>query len=230
MSMIGLRALRARGSARAEILDKHRRRVRLPRRGRLVLPARRERAADYVDVRRDRFQRVVRAREEELVRARGEVDAAGAELRHPERVQVRLVADHQVGDRREPPRDRRGELCEFAARARGPRRERASRGYTDTTRRTPSSCAAAVAFRSTIASSPPARYCPGDQRTVIRTTPRPARAARSTFALRADDVEAARSVVGGADEHPRSCRRRSGVDEREREREQQPPTAPHETS
>ena len=65
---------------------------------RVVAAARRERAADHLHVRRDRLDRVVGPREQVLVRGRGDVAAAGAELRHPERVQVRLVADDHGRD------------------------------------------------------------------------------------------------------------------------------------
>ena len=89
---------------------------------RLVLTARGECAADHVDVGRDRLERVVGLREQQLVRRRGEVTAAGAELRHPEQVQVRLVADDEVLDAGHEPCDRRCVFRELAAGARVERR------------------------------------------------------------------------------------------------------------
>ena len=87
-----------------------------------------ERAADHVHVVGDELERVVRAREQQLVRARREIDAAHPELRHPEQVEVRLVADDEVADRRELLRDRRRVRRELAARPEVSGVERQSRG------------------------------------------------------------------------------------------------------
>ena len=57
--------------------------------------ARRRRRSPSI-VRRDRLQRVVRLREQRHVRGRGRVAAVGVELRQPEAVEVRLVADDEV--------------------------------------------------------------------------------------------------------------------------------------
>ena len=83
---------------------------------RLVLTVRGECAADHVHVVGDELERVVGAREQQLVRARREVGAVHPELRHPEEVQVRLVADDEVADRGELLRDRRCIRRELAAR------------------------------------------------------------------------------------------------------------------
>ena len=103
------------------------RRVRRPRAGGVVAAARRQRAADHVDVRRDVLQRVVGLREQREVRGRRGVRAVGAELRQPEQVQVRLVADDHVADGGERARDRRrvgGELRPRRRRRRGHAAER----------------------------------------------------------------------------------------------------------
>ena len=66
----------------------------------------------------DELERVVRPREQQLVGARREIDAAHPELRHPEQVEIRFVADDEVADRRELLRDRRRVRGELTARTR----------------------------------------------------------------------------------------------------------------
>ena len=80
----------------AEVRDEGGGGVRLAARGRVVAAVRRDRAADHVDRRVDRLQRVVALRQQPLVVARGDVDPLRAELRPPEAVEVRLVADDEV--------------------------------------------------------------------------------------------------------------------------------------
>ena len=79
----------------------------------LVTAARRQRSADHVARRRHRLDGVVRAREQRFVRGRGGVAAVERELRQPEAVVVRLVADDHVLHGRVAAHDRgreRGEV------------------------------------------------------------------------------------------------------------------------
>jgi hypothetical protein len=98
----------ARAVGGAEILDERRGGVRRPLRVRVVLAARRKPAADDVHVLVDGLQRVVGRREKPEVRGRGRVGPVRRELRHPEEVQVRLVADDHVTHLWDLARDRRG--------------------------------------------------------------------------------------------------------------------------
>ena len=97
---------------RDQVGGEDRRRMRVLACPRPVDPARRQRAADDVDARRDGLERVVGAGEQRFVRDRGGVAAVEVELRQPEAVVVRLVADDQLGQRRVAPRDRGGERGE----------------------------------------------------------------------------------------------------------------------
>ena len=83
----------ARAVGGAEVADERGRRVRRAGAAGPVAAARRERAAEHLHVRPRGLDRVVAAREQVGVLAGREVAAAGAELRLPERAQVRLVAD-----------------------------------------------------------------------------------------------------------------------------------------
>ena len=105
-----------------EVADEDGRGVGGPEAVRVVCPARRDGAADHLDVRRGLLDRVVRAREQVLVRGRRDVVAGRAELRHPERVQVRLVADGHGDEVRERLDGRRGERRELRALCRVARR------------------------------------------------------------------------------------------------------------
>jgi hypothetical protein len=109
----------------AHVKDELRGRMRLAGEHRLVAPTRRERAADHVDLRRDRLQLVVGLREQPDVRRRGGVRSHRGELRHPEPVQVGLVADDHVAHIRHERRDRGrvgGELGPSGMRQRRDRR------------------------------------------------------------------------------------------------------------
>ena len=90
----------ARSAARAvgspEVLDEAGRRVRLALAVRVVAAAGREGTADHVHVRIDALDRVVGLGQERQVGGRRRVGAVGPELRHPEEVEVRLVADDHV--------------------------------------------------------------------------------------------------------------------------------------
>ena len=74
--------------------------------------------------RASRLERVVAAREQVGVRERGGVAAAGVELRQPEAVEVRLVADDHVAQLRQRPDERGGVGGEVGALGRRPRRRR----------------------------------------------------------------------------------------------------------
>ena len=88
------RALAAGGAVGGtEVADERRRRVRRPRAAWTVGPARGERAAEDPDAGIGGLDRVVAAGEQVRVAHRCEVRPSGAELRLPERVEVRLVAD-----------------------------------------------------------------------------------------------------------------------------------------
>ena len=95
---------RAAASARAvrgaEVLDERRRRVRRSRRIRVVAAARRQPAPDHGQLGVGVLERVIRDREQLLVRGRRGVTAARVELRRPEQVEVRLVADEDRPHRR----------------------------------------------------------------------------------------------------------------------------------
>ena len=103
-------------------------RVRVAARARPVDAARRERAAPDADRRVDRLERVVGAREQRQVGGRGGVRAVGIELRQPEAVEVRLVADDHVVDRRQLLREHREVAGELLARLRRQRRRPRARG------------------------------------------------------------------------------------------------------
>ncbi len=126
----GLRA-RARLVGRPHVEDELRRRMRVPRERVVVGAARGERAAEDDDVRRHRLQRVVGLGEEREVRGRGDVLAVRPELREPEAVQVRLVADRVVAHGGERLRERGDELRELRARLLGQRRRPAARMRDD---------------------------------------------------------------------------------------------------
>ena len=91
----------------SEIAQERCRRVRLARRLRSVGAARRDGAADHGDVWRDHLQRVVGSSQQRLVGRSGEIAPALVELRHPEPVQIRLVADDKVAHVRQ----RLGQRC-----------------------------------------------------------------------------------------------------------------------
>ena len=83
-----------------------------------VAPARRDRTAVDAHVGRDGLQRVVRPREEREVRGGRGTRPVQGELREPEAVEVRLVPDDDVLERRRAAHDR--------GRVRGERRRCAS--------------------------------------------------------------------------------------------------------
>ena len=108
----------------AQVEDEARRGVGRPGRAGIVAAARRERAADHDRPRRRRLDRVVGLREQAQVGGGGRVEPLLRELRHPETVQVRLVADDHVADRGNEPWDRGGVGRELLPRGRVPGRGR----------------------------------------------------------------------------------------------------------
>ena len=111
----------ARAVGVAEVADEGGRRVSRTDSLRAVRAARREPDSDHPQAWIDVLERVVAAGEQVLVRLGGDVAPVGPELRHPERAQVRLVADdHAVGGghlAREPG-GKLGELLALRGRAR----------------------------------------------------------------------------------------------------------------
>src|SRR5919108_1609866 len=95
-----------------------------------VGPARGEGAAEDADAGGGGLDRVVAAREQVLVADRGDVAAAAAELRLPERVEVRLVADDHVTHGRERLYHRGAEGGEIGPRG-GRRRRRPGEAVPD---------------------------------------------------------------------------------------------------
>jgi hypothetical protein len=92
----------------ADRLDEAHRRDRVARGAGAVVAFRRHGKADHVDVLVDGLQGVV-ARGERCFVGRGRRDRLVAVVRRePEVAEVRFVADHEVGDLREGPRDQRG--------------------------------------------------------------------------------------------------------------------------
>ena len=85
----------------AHVLEERDRRMRVATRARPVDAPGRERAAPDADRRVDGLERVVGAREQRQVCRCGRVGPVGIELRQPEAVEVRLVADDHVVDRRQ---------------------------------------------------------------------------------------------------------------------------------
>src|SRR5213078_2574420 len=100
----------------AEVFDEPGRRVRVALRPWPVGSAWRERAADHLNLRGHGLERVIGAGEQLQISGGGDVLPSGAELRHPEGVQVRLVADDDVTDLREGFREGGGVCRELAAR------------------------------------------------------------------------------------------------------------------
>ena len=86
----------ARAVGGAHVLQERDRRVRVAARSGPVDAPGRERAAPDARCRVDRLERVVRAGEEREIRRRGRIGAVRVELRQPEAVDVRLVADDHV--------------------------------------------------------------------------------------------------------------------------------------
>src|SRR3954447_14163044 len=91
----------------------------------MVASTRREPAPDDLQIRIDGFERVVRLREQPLVRHCCRVVSVCAELRHPEEVQVRLVADDDGADVGKLARQRGGVRSELGAGGLRQRRRRA---------------------------------------------------------------------------------------------------------
>ena len=99
-----------------------------------VVAACRQRAADHGDVRARRLDERVGRREQLEVGGRGRVGSAGAELRHPEQVRVRLVPEADVAELRDPRggsqrrrrRTRPGRAASPACRRRTSRRRRSA--------------------------------------------------------------------------------------------------------
>ena len=117
-------AAAARLERSAEVADERRRRVRVAARAGPVDAPRRQRAAPDPHVLVRLLRRVVGSDEQRVVGGRGRVSAVGVELRHPEPVEVRLVADDHVADRGhliDDRRDVRRELPPRLARQRGRR-------------------------------------------------------------------------------------------------------------
>ncbi len=120
----------ARAECGAEVLDEPGRRVRRPRAAGVVPAVRGQRPADHRDVRACRLDERVGRLEQPEVRGRGGVRAVPLELRHPERVRVRLVSEADHPELRDPSEDRRGvgaELHPVAGRYRRVARERVDR-------------------------------------------------------------------------------------------------------
>src|SRR5215211_7994483 len=84
----------------AKVTDEGGRRVGRPRALRSVRSARGEGTAEHPDAGVRGLDRVVAAREQVQVGDRGEVAPSGSELRLPEGVEVRLVADDHVANGR----------------------------------------------------------------------------------------------------------------------------------
>ena len=112
----------ARAVGRAEVADEGRRRVRVAAGAGPVDAAWPQRAAPDRDLLVDLLGRVVHLGEQREVGRRGHVVPGLVELRHPEAVQVRLVADDDVAQLRYVAHDRadvRGELSPRLRRQRG---------------------------------------------------------------------------------------------------------------
>ena len=109
--------------SRSEIGDERRGGVRVAASRGLVDAARRERTSVDGGMGPHELQRVVGGREELLIRGRGDVLAARPELRQPEAIEVRLVADDDVVQQRIALRDVRRERREVGAVLVGERRD-----------------------------------------------------------------------------------------------------------
>ena len=103
----------ARAVSDAERLEERGRRGRGPDPVRTVATSRRERTAPDAEGRIDGLQRVVRLGKQLEVGRSGGVRPVGCELREPETIEVGLVADDDVVERRERARQCRGVLREL---------------------------------------------------------------------------------------------------------------------
>ena len=156
------------------------------------------------DRRVDRLERVVGLRQEREVGGRRGVRAVRRELRQPEAVQVRLVADDDLVEARQQPRDRGRVLREL--RPARSRRAGSSAGRRCRRRRRPrprSGRPRLATLRSSRSSSAVGATSPGSQFVVMRTAVNPASRSCAIFASavgevgRANGVLRAPSVIAG---------------------------------
>ena len=210
----------------AELADEPRRRDRVAAGARPVDTARRQRTADHAHARRHRLQRVVGLGEQRQVGGRGRSGAVGGELRQPEAVQVRLVADDHVAEARigagEIGRER-GELRPILGRERRRPRARVEDRDVDTDVRELGRCRhvlqdpALGRARRQLARLPDRGHPHGPEAGELE---------QRHLRLRLDEARAANDVLGG----PERQRRAPGVrGRREHERRQKcekPPSHP----